>query len=75
MLVASGLLNTLHNRKMNAPGKTPLLESTLTCPDCGHRQTETMPTEACQFFWNCPQCQIPTIFKSPYFPNLPISAG
>jgi len=57
MLVASGLWNTLHNRRMNAP-KTPLLESTLTCPECGHRQTETMPAEACQFFWDCPQCGI-----------------
>jgi hypothetical protein len=27
------------------------LESTLTCPSCGHRSVETMPTDACVFFY------------------------
>jgi hypothetical protein len=31
-------------------------ESRLTCPACGHEQTETMPTDACQWFYECPQC-------------------
>ncbi|MEQ6887793.1 GDCCVxC domain-containing (seleno)protein [Halomonas sp. CS7] len=30
--------------------------STLTCPECGHRKTETMPTDACQYFYECEQC-------------------
>jgi hypothetical protein len=30
--------------------------STLTCPECGHRETETMPTDACQFFYDCKGC-------------------
>ena len=30
--------------------------STLTCPRCGHRETETMPTDACQFFYACKGC-------------------
>ncbi|MGJ3243556.1 MAG: GDCCVxC domain-containing (seleno)protein [Opitutales bacterium] len=38
------------------PSETPQLQSTLTCPECGHRQTETMPTNSCRFFWDCPQC-------------------
>ena len=25
------------------------LRSTLTCPECGGRTTETMPTDACQY--------------------------
>jgi len=31
--------------------------STLTCPQCGavHRDL-MMPTDACQFFWDCPSC-------------------
>ena len=33
------------------------LRSTLTCPHCGHQATETMPTDACQFFWDCPRCK------------------
>ena len=32
------------------------LTSTITCPACGHRQTETMPTNACQFFYDCKGC-------------------
>jgi hypothetical protein len=31
------------------------LESTLTCPACGHETVETMPTDACQFF-DCRAC-------------------
>jgi hypothetical protein len=26
------------------------LQSVLTCPNCGHRSAETMPTDACQYF-------------------------
>src|SRR5258708_36586485 len=32
------------------------LKSTLTCPGCGHRSVETMPTDACQFFYDCKGC-------------------
>jgi hypothetical protein len=34
------------------------LESTLTCPKCGHQAIETMPTDACQFFYDCRGCGI-----------------
>jgi hypothetical protein len=33
-----------------------VLQSTLTCPSCGTRSEETMPTDACLFFWACPAC-------------------
>ncbi|MFH5831482.1 GDCCVxC domain-containing (seleno)protein [Halalkalibaculum sp. DA384] len=36
--------------------KTIVLESDITCPKCGHRSTETMPEEACVYFWSCPGC-------------------
>lgn len=32
------------------------LQSTLTCPACGHNATETMPTDACAFFYDCKGC-------------------
>lgn len=32
------------------------LMSRLTCPHCGHSTTETMPTDACQWFYECEQC-------------------
>ncbi|MEE8426739.1 MAG: GDCCVxC domain-containing (seleno)protein [Woeseiaceae bacterium] len=33
-----------------------ILESTITCPECGHKETETMQTDACQFFYDCKSC-------------------
>jgi hypothetical protein len=32
------------------------LESVLTYPSCQHQATETMPTDACQFFYDCKGC-------------------
>ena len=34
----------------------PQLQSMLTCPVCGNQATETMPTDACQFFYECAGC-------------------
>jgi hypothetical protein len=34
-----------------------ILESILTCPHCGHAKRETMPTDACQFFYECQNCK------------------
>jgi hypothetical protein len=33
-----------------------VLESTLTCPMCGSAKVETMPTDACQYFYECTGC-------------------
>ena len=33
------------------------LISTLTCPRCGHAKAETMPTDACQWFYECEGCR------------------
>ena len=32
------------------------LSSKLTCPHCNHSETLTMPTDACQWFYECPNC-------------------
>lgn len=34
----------------------PVLESTLTCPRCGQVKEERMPTDACQWFYECEHC-------------------
>ena len=34
------------------------LQSTVTCPACGHQATETMPTEFCRYFYDCKGCGI-----------------
>ena len=38
-----------------------ILQSTITCPNCGHSKTETMPTDACAFFYECENCK--TVLK------------
>ena len=36
---------------------TAQLVSTLTCPLCGQGKTESMPTDACQYFYECAGCK------------------
>ncbi|HWA37775.1 MAG TPA: GDCCVxC domain-containing (seleno)protein [Burkholderiales bacterium] len=36
-----------------------MLESVITCPSCGHKQSESMPTDACLFFYDCKACKAP----------------
>lgn len=31
-------------------------ESTITCPKCGFVKKEGMPTDACQYFYECTKC-------------------
>ena len=33
-----------------------VLKSTITCPHCSHRRAETMPTDACFYFYVCQGC-------------------
>ena len=30
-----------------------VLQSTLTCPECGHVSAEVMPENACLYFYEC----------------------
>jgi hypothetical protein len=34
-----------------------VLEATLTCPACGSIHVETMPVDACQYFYECKSCK------------------
>ena len=36
--------------------QTVELRSVIKCPACGHEETESMPTDACQFFYDCKGC-------------------
>jgi hypothetical protein len=40
------------------PAAAAVLESEITCPQCGAHRTERMPTDACQFFYECPGCGV-----------------
>jgi hypothetical protein len=34
----------------------PVAESVITCPECRYSRRETMPTDACMFFYKCTAC-------------------
>ena len=51
-LIAATIWNYVSRRRV----QTPVLKSTITCPHCGHRVEETMPTNACVFFYDCLAC-------------------
>ena len=33
-----------------------IAQSNITCPQCNAATLETMPSDACQFFYECPGC-------------------
>ena len=33
------------------------LQSIITCPNCGYKKEETMPVDACQYFYECENCK------------------
>jgi hypothetical protein len=33
-----------------------VIKSVITCPHCGTKKEETMPVDACQFFYKCTTC-------------------
>lgn len=41
---------------MATPEFEVTLASVLTCPECGHAETLTMPTDTCQWFHRCGAC-------------------
>lgn len=43
---------------MVEPVATFIPDSTLTCPECGHLSKDVMPTDACQYFYDCKGCGI-----------------
>jgi hypothetical protein len=55
VLLAAAAVGPWAYRSMMRCLKRPILRSVLTCPSCGFRQVERMPTNACLFFWECPR--------------------
>ena len=40
------------------PSAKVALQSVITCPHCRAESIETMPSNACQFFYKCPGCGV-----------------
>lgn len=55
-LCVASVWNYLLSRKRIGDGARVILESVITCPKCGYRAEETMPTNACLFFYECSRC-------------------
>lgn len=56
-LAAASVLSFIANRQCARCAT----KSTITCPHCAFAKEELMPTDACQFFYECTSCQ--TILK------------
>ncbi|HNP08825.1 MAG TPA: GDCCVxC domain-containing (seleno)protein [Cyclobacteriaceae bacterium] len=35
-----------------------ITRSIISCPHCGHKKEEEMPTNACQYFYECEGCKV-----------------
>ena len=62
MILSAGMLSyagyTFWKKKHRTGMKQPIvLQSIITCPKCGFAKNETMPTDACQFFYQCENCE------------------
>lgn len=44
-------------KKRKSKLQTIVFQSFITCPKCGFSKNETMPTDACQFFYQCENCK------------------
>ena len=42
----------------NIQSVNAILLSTSTCPECRHQKVETMPTNACTYFYECDNCKM-----------------
>lgn len=52
-----GIAKMNKNKNMDGSKKELVLQSKITCPNCGFEQMELMPTNACQYFYDCKNCQ------------------
>jgi hypothetical protein len=55
VLLASAIVNHYRNR-LHSKGNKINLISVITCPECGFKNEELMPENACTFFYQCSSC-------------------
>jgi len=47
-----------YKKRKSAATQITILNSTITCPHCAHSREEEMPTDACQYFYECQNCKV-----------------
>jgi hypothetical protein len=55
-LCVASVWNYLLSRKRRDDGAGVILQSVITCPKCGRRAEEAMPTNACLVVYECSRC-------------------
>lgn len=55
-MLAASVVDFYQTRKYRK-SLIPMLQSVITCPECGHKKEETMPTDSCTFFYECENCK------------------
>jgi hypothetical protein len=56
-LAVASIWNLVAKRQAGSCCQPVELQSVITCPHCGHKKQETMPTNACVYFYECPNCR------------------
>jgi hypothetical protein len=56
-LAVASIWNVAAKRQASSCCHSIELQSTITCPHCGHQKQETMPTDACVHFYECQNCR------------------
>ena len=60
-VLLSALAFYQYKKRRDSSRKELILESTITCPECDFESHEVMPTDACQYFYECKNCH--TVLK------------
>lgn len=53
-----GLFQYWKKKQQKMSTNQVILFSTISCPSCNFQKEEEMPTNACQYFYECEQCKI-----------------
>jgi hypothetical protein len=51
------VLNSKEEKKDCCKKPVASLTSEITCPECGHKKVETLPTDVCQLAYTCEKCK------------------
>ncbi len=56
-LLGLGIFQFYNKNNETLETQKVILLSTITCPKCGFEKEENTPTDACQYFYKCENCQ------------------
>ena len=56
ILVVLGIYQSRKRKSKISEDDVVILQSVITCPNCGAKKEETMPTDACAYFYQCDNC-------------------